>query len=185
MSSQTYLVFCLIVCMFCIFVVTNLPCVLLIVCMFCFCVVTNVPCVLFKCSHVLHLRRHKRTLSSVEMFARFAFVSSQSYCGFCVNICMLCTCVVANVPCVLFDCLYNLHLCCHKRTLCSVEMLARFAFVSSQTYLVFCLIVRMFCICAITNVPCVLFNCLHNLHLCCHKCTLGSVEMFACFAFVS
>ena len=59
------------------------------------------------------------------------------------------------------------------------------AFVLSQTYGVFCLKVCMFCICVVTNVPCILFNCLHNLHLCCHKCTLGSVEMFACFAFVS
>ena len=107
---------------------------------------------------------------------------SQTYLVFCLNVCMFCFCVVTNLPCVLFKRFFVLHLCCHKRTLCSVEMFARFAFVSSQTYLAFRLIVCMFCICVVTNVLSVLFKYFYVLHLCRHKRIMCSVEMSTSFA---
>ena len=94
--------------------------------------------VLAKCSHVLHLCYRQRNLCSVETFAHFAFVSSQLYCGFCLNVvcfvfvlsqtylrfclnvCVFYICVVTNLPCVLFNSFYNFHLRCHKRLVCSV-----------------------------------------------------------------
>ena len=97
-------------------------------------------CVLFKCSHVLHSCCHKGNLCSVEMFAPFAFVSSQSYRGFCLNVSMFCL-----------------------------------VFVLSQTYLGFCLNVCVFYIFVVTNLTCVLFHCFYNLHLCCHKLFVCSV----------
>ena len=72
------------------------------------------------------------------MFVCSAFVSSRTYVELYSNVCIICFCVVTNVPCVLFKCLHVLHLCCHKRTLGSVEMFACFAFVLSQTDFGFC-----------------------------------------------
>ena len=73
--------------------------------------------VLYLCYLTFH--EFCRTTES-HVFACFAFVSSQSSCGFFLNSCMFCICVVTNVDCVLFNCLHNLHLCCYKRILGSV-----------------------------------------------------------------
>ena len=127
--SQTHNMFCSIVCISYICVVTNVLCVLLkylLVLQLC---PHNrlVDPVLIKHLYVLHLCRHKRTLCSVEMFSHFAFVSSQSYrgfclnvsifclvfvlsqtyLGFCLNVCVFYICVVTNLTCVLFHCFYN------------------------------------------------------------------------------
>ena len=54
----------------------------------------------------------------------------------------------------------------------------------SQTYLWFCLNICMFCVCVVTKLLRVLFKSLYVVHLCCLKVSVGSVYMFACFAFV-
>jgi len=76
---------------------------------------------LFGFYYLCYLTFHEfcRTTESL-VFACFAFVSSQSSCGFFLNSCMFCICVVTNVDCVLFNCLHNLHFCCYKRILGSV-----------------------------------------------------------------
>ena len=109
-------------------------------------------------------------------------MSSQTYYAFLLTVCM-----------------FHLHLCCHKRNLCYLEMFAHFAFVSSESHYEFCLNVSMFCICVVWNVPWVLSKCLrvlqlcrgkltlcsfYNFHLCCLKRIVHSAFIFACFAFV-
>ena len=114
-SSQTYLVFFLKFCRFCICVLINVQCVLLIVCTSCIFVVPNVQCVLFNCLYKLHLCCHKRTMSFVQLFVQAAFVLSQTYNVFCSIVCISCICVVINVP------------------LCSVEMFSRSTFATPQS----------------------------------------------------
>ena len=121
-----------------------------------------------------------------------AFVSSHTYLVFYSNVCIICICVVSNVPFVLFKYLFVLHLCRHKVTLCSVKslyvhlcclklivgsvyMFACFAFVLPQTYNVFCSIVCISCICVVTNVLCVLLKYLLVLQLCRHNRLVGPV----------
>ena len=151
--------------------------------MFCICVATNVTCVLLKCLLILHLCRHNRIVGSVSTLVCFAFVLSQTYLVFCLNICMFCICVVKNVPCILIKLLHVAHLCCLKRIMGSVCLFTCFAFVLSQTFNVFCLIVCISCICVVTNVPYVFvssqLSCGSGLyvlrHLCCHKHVVCSV----------
>ena len=76
-------------------------------------------------------------------------MSSQTLGVFCLNVRMFCICVVTNVTCVLLKCLLILHLCRHNRIVGSVSTLVCFTFVLSQTYLVFCLNICMFCICVV------------------------------------
>ena len=177
--SQTYLVFCLNICMFCI------------------CVVTKLFRVLFKSLYVVHLCCLKLSVSvgSVYMFACFAFVLSQTHNVFCSIVCISCICVVTNVLCVLLKYLlvlqlcrhnrllgqvlikrlYVVHLCCFKLSVGSVYMFACFAFVLSQTHNVFCSIVCISCICVVTNVLCVLLKYLLVLQLCRHNGLVGPV----------
>ena len=178
--SQTYNVFCSIVCIVafvlsqtCFVCYWNIcsfcNCVVTIVlwarfslnvCMFCVCVVPNVWCVLSKCLPVLHLCCHKRMMGSVEMFACFTCICVVTNCSvFCLNVRMFCICVIANVTCVLLKCLLILQLCRHNRyALCGL-----------------CLNFSMFSICVVSNVYWVLSKCLRVLHLCRHKLTLCSV----------
>ena len=165
------------------------------------CVVTNFRCVLFKSLHLLHLCRHKRTLRSVEMFAHFAFVSSQSYrgfflnvsifclvfvlsqtyLGFCLNVCVFYICVVTNLTCVQFHWVdHDQGFCWNDHDRGSVEMFASFTCICVVTnHGVFCLNVRVFCICVVTNVTWVLFNCLFVQHLYRHTPRiLCSIQLF-------
>ena len=171
--SQTYKVFyfffCSIICKSCICGVKNVLCVLLKyflvlqlcrqnrlvgpVLLFCVCVVITIWWLIFNCLHVL-----------------LSFVLSQTFGVFCLNVCLFCICVITNVWWVLFfyDCIFCL---CppHKRMVRSFYMLAYFAFLSSQTYLVFWSHVCMFCIFVVTKVWWVLIKCLDGLYLCRHK----------------
>ena len=127
--------------------------------MFYICIVTHVYCVLFKC-FVFNLCLCCPKSTSVL---------------FCLNICMFCICVVTKLPCVLFKSLYVVHLYCLKVIVGSVYMFARFAFVLSQTYNVFCSIVCISWICVVPNVLCVLLKYLLVLQLCRHNGLVGPV----------
>ena len=139
-SSQTYLVFCLTLSITFICVVSNVLCVLFscshvlhlcclkrTTCSYFFSVrlfvkvafVLSQTClVLLKYLLVLQLCRHNRLVGPFECFA---FVSSQTYDGFFLTVCMFtCICVVTNVWCVLSKCLPVLHLRCHKRMMGTV-----------------------------------------------------------------
>ena len=144
--------------------------------MFCICVIANVTCVLLKCLPILHLCRHNRIVGSAFNVSLFCIcVVSNVFWVLCKCLRVLLLCRHKGLPCVLFKLLQVLHLCCPKRTMCSVQLFVQVAFVLSQTYNVFCSIVCISCISVVTNVPCILLKCSLVLQLCRHNRLVGPV----------
>ena len=100
---------------------------------------------------------------------------SETYLGFCLNVCVFYNCVMANLPCVLFNSFYNFHLCFLKRIVHSVFIFACFAFVLSQTCLVLLKYELVLQLCRHNGlVGPVLMKRLHVFRLCRHKRMMGS-----------